>query len=250
MKLTLFFDHSIGNSLFSRMIGDDKIELQQCVTTESNIEKNTWIKDLADKHDIQILVFERISVAQQIKIAEKVLLASWKYILSDSLLDHFNHNVFNLHYSLLPKYPGSYPVNQAILSGEVKTGFTIHMATSELDGGPIVLQKTLEIDISENTEDVLYKIDRLVLENYELIVSVIEIGVFEVSAISRSHPLVNKQEIDNQRTIDVNSATTALDFINKVRSMTLPKSNVFPSFIDPSSGTRFEIQLRLIRREP
>jgi methionyl-tRNA formyltransferase len=231
------------------MISDDEIELMQCVTTESNLEKNPWIQEKSDESNVQVLIFEKISEIQQYKNTEKVLLASWKYILSDELLDHFNHNVFNLHYSLLPKYPGSYPVNQAILSGEARGGFTIHIATSELDGGPVVLQKSLQIDISDNTEDVLCKLDRLVHENYQPIISSIDGGLFKESAFPRIHPLVSKQQIDDQRSIDITATMTALEFLNKVRSMTLPQRNIFPSFVDPVSGLRIEIQLKLIRRE-
>jgi methionyl-tRNA formyltransferase len=249
MRLTLFFDHSVGNILFSRMINDDNIDIMQCVTSESNFEKNPWIQEISDKHNVQTLIFEKITGIQQFKDTKKVLLASWKYILSDELLDHFNHNVFNLHYSLLPKYPGSYPVNQAILSGEVKTGFTIHIATSQLDGGPVVLQKSLDIDISENTEDVLCNLDKLVSENYDLIVRSMDAGFFKELAFSRSHRLVSKQEIDKLRSIDITAPMTALEFLNKVRSMTLPQSNVFPIFVDPVSGSEIEIQLKLIRRE-
>lgn len=249
MKLVLFFDHSVGNALFMKLLEDDFIELKQCVTTSTNLLNNPWLQDLSDKNEVSLVIFEEAKGNQSFEKTDRAFLASWKYKLDDVLLNHYNDNVFNLHYSLLPNFPGSYPVNQAILSGEVESGFTIHKATSELDSGPILLQKSLQIYAWENTEDLMKRLDDLVLENYKLIIQSIQKGLQEDARTTLiRRPLATKQEINDRRLIDITSTISVLEFLNNVRAMTVPEFHVYPSFIDPVSGSEIEIQLKMNRR--
>ena len=250
MSLVLFFDHSIGNRLFMKLIDDEFTKLSQCVTTSTNFLKNPWLLEMSEKKEIPIVIIEETKGIDSFEKANQALLASWRYKLDDGLLNHFNYNVYNLHYSLLPKFPGSYPVNQALLSGEVESGFTIHKATSQLDNGPILLQKSLHINTWENTEDILKRLDDLVLDNYNLIIQSIQKGLQENSGITfNSHSLVTKRDINDRRLIDITSPMTALEFLNNVRAMTVPEIDVYPSFIDPVSGNEIEIQLKMNRRK-
>lgn len=249
MSLVLFFDHSVGNRLFMKLLDDEFTELKQFVTTSANFVKNPWLLELSEQKDVPIVIIEETKGIQSIEKADQAFLASWKYKLDDDLLNHFNDNVFNLHYSLLPKFPGSYPVNQALLSGELTSGFTIHKATSQLDSGPILLQKSLQIYTWENTEDFMKRLDDLVIENYKLIIQSIQKGLQEnLGNTSFLHPLVTKQEINDRRRIDITLPMSALEFLNNVRAMTVPGIHAYPTFIDPVSGTEIEIQLKLNRR--
>jgi methionyl-tRNA formyltransferase len=56
----------------------------------------------------------------------------------------------NVHASLLPKYRGAAPINQALLHGETETGLTSFFLTKQIDGGDIIDQTTTEIDENEN----------------------------------------------------------------------------------------------------
>lgn len=249
MSLVLFFDHSVGNRLFMELLDDEFTELKQCVTTSANFLKNPWLLELSEKKDVPLVIIEETTGIQSFEKVNQAFLASWKYKLDEGLLHHFNDNVFNLHYSLLPDFPGSYPVNQALLSGEVESGFTIHKVTSQLDSGPILLQKSLQIYTWENTEDFMKRLDDLVLENCKLIIESIQNGLQENSGMTfLAHPLVTKQDINDRRLIDITSPMSALEFLNNVRAMTVPGMHVYPLFIDPVSGSEIEIQLKLNRR--
>jgi methionyl-tRNA formyltransferase len=61
----------------------------------------------------------------------------------------------NVHYSLLPKYPGASPVQHAIMNGESKTGVTVFRLDEGVDTGPILAQSELEIDSKMNSADLL-----------------------------------------------------------------------------------------------
>jgi len=67
-----------------------------------------------------------------------------KYIPSD-VLSIPPLGFINLHPSLLPRWRGADPIRWAILSGDEKTGITIHYASEKMDAGDIILQKELPL---------------------------------------------------------------------------------------------------------
>ena len=57
--------------------------------------------------------------------------------------------MYNIHYSLLPRWRGATPVEAAILAGDVETGVVIQKIVHELDAGPIVAVEKTEIGADE-----------------------------------------------------------------------------------------------------
>ena len=55
------------------------------------------------------------------------------------------------HPSLLPRHRGGSAINWAVINGESQTGITIFWPDKGIDTGPILLQKTVEIDPDETT---------------------------------------------------------------------------------------------------
>jgi methionyl-tRNA formyltransferase len=66
-------------------------------------------------------------------------------ILPDSILDYPSMGTIQYHPSLLPKHRGGSAINWAIINGETKTGITIFWPDKDIDTGPILLQKEVEI---------------------------------------------------------------------------------------------------------
>ncbi len=71
---------------------------------------------------------------------ELVILAGFMRILGDEFVNHFHGRMLNIHPSLLPKYPGLNTHQRALDNKDRFHGASIHFVTSELDGGPVVLQ--------------------------------------------------------------------------------------------------------------
>lgn len=85
---------------------------------------------------------------------ELVCLAGFMRLLSPSFIDAFPNAILNIHPSLLPAFPGINAQYQAWEHGVKMTGVTVHLVTSELDGGPIVLQECVEVR-EEDTDETL-----------------------------------------------------------------------------------------------
>ena len=65
------------------------------------------------------------------------------------IIDKFSIGMYVVHPSLLPKYRGAWPIQHALLNGELKTGVSlIQISKKKFDAGRIVLQS--EIDVKEN----------------------------------------------------------------------------------------------------
>lgn len=74
-----------------------------------------------------------------------VILAGFMRILTPEFVDHFAGHIMNIHPSLLPKYPGLHTHQRAIEAGDKTAGATVHFVTSELDGGPAIIQAEVPI---------------------------------------------------------------------------------------------------------
>ena len=83
-----------------------------------------------------------------------VCLAGYMRLVGRVLLDAFPNGILNIHPSLLPAFPGMNAQHQAIEHGVKVSGVTVHFVTSELDGGPIILQRTVPV-LDDDTRDAL-----------------------------------------------------------------------------------------------
>ena len=83
-----------------------------------------------------------------------VCLAGYMRLVGAPLLDAFPNAIVNIHPSLLPAFPGVDAQRQALEHGVRVSGVTVHLVTAELDGGPIVIQRTVPV-LDGDTPDTL-----------------------------------------------------------------------------------------------
>jgi phosphoribosylglycinamide formyltransferase-1 len=72
-----------------------------------------------------------------------VCLAGYMRLIGAPLLEAFPNAILNVHPSLLPAFTGMDAQRQALEHGVKVTGVTVHLVTSTLDDGPIVVQRTV-----------------------------------------------------------------------------------------------------------
>lgn len=90
-----------------------------------------------------------------------VVLAGFLSVLGPRVIEAYRNRILNVHPSLIPSFcgPGFYGlrVHEAALARGVKvTGATVHLVNEECDGGPILLQKAVEVQPGD-TPEVLQK---------------------------------------------------------------------------------------------
>lgn len=90
-----------------------------------------------------------------------IVLAGFMAILSENFTSHYRNKILNIHPSLIPSFCGEgfygLHVHEAVLKKGVKlTGATVHIVNEVPDGGPIVMQRAVEV-CDGDTPEVLQK---------------------------------------------------------------------------------------------
>jgi phosphoribosylglycinamide formyltransferase 1 len=87
-----------------------------------------------------------------------VCLAGFMRLLGPAFVDAFPNRILNIHPSLLPAFPGVDAQRQALEHGVKISGATVHLVTTALDAGPIVLQAAVPVMPSDTTETLAARI--------------------------------------------------------------------------------------------
>ena len=74
-----------------------------------------------------------------------VCLAGFMLILPPVFIKAFENQILNIHPALLPAFPGVHAVRDALEWGVKVTGTTVHFADEQMDNGPIVMQRAIEV---------------------------------------------------------------------------------------------------------
>jgi phosphoribosylglycinamide formyltransferase 1 len=95
--------------------------------------------------------FDRVAYTEQVVDAlaahdvELVVMAGFMTVLEKPMFDAYEGRVLNTHPSLLPAFRGAHAVRDALEHGVKVTGCTVHVATMELDDGPILAQEAVPV---------------------------------------------------------------------------------------------------------
>jgi phosphoribosylglycinamide formyltransferase-1 len=81
-----------------------------------------------------------------------VCLAGYMRLISPLFVRAFDSRILNIHPSLLPAFPGLDAQRQALEAGVKITGCTVHIVDEELDHGPIVMQRAVEVRDDDTVE--------------------------------------------------------------------------------------------------
>ncbi len=77
--------------------------------------------------------------------AEIVCLAGFMRLLTADFVNKWQGRMINIHPSLLPEFKGHDAINDALKAGAKQTGCTVHYVTPEMDSGPIIVQRAVDI---------------------------------------------------------------------------------------------------------
>ena len=120
----------------------------------------------ARNHNIEALCIKDEALLID-KLLEKkvdlIVLAGYLAILSENFINHFENKIINIHPSLIPSFCGEgmygIHVHEAAFKRGVKvSGATVHFVNEEVDGGPIILQRAIDISDCKSPEEIQEKI--------------------------------------------------------------------------------------------
>ncbi len=85
-----------------------------------------------------------------------VVMAGYGTVFGQPIHDAFPHRILNTHPALLPAFKGWHAVEAALDYGVKVTGCTVHVATLEMDAGPILAQEAVPV-LDDDTAATLHE---------------------------------------------------------------------------------------------
>ena len=111
----------------------------------------TAAKGVAERLGIPVLQPARLDEDLELP-ARTLVVAAYGLLIPEPLLSRALW--LNVHPSLLPRWRGAAPVERALMSGDARTGVTIHRTTKELDAGPIAAQEAFDLEEDDDAGSV------------------------------------------------------------------------------------------------
>jgi phosphoribosylglycinamide formyltransferase-1 len=92
---------------------------------------------------------------------ELVVCAGYMHLLTEPFLDRFPDRIVNVHPALLPRFPGTRPVHDALAAGVRETGATVHYVDAGVDTGPVIRQEPVAVEPGDTVETLRERIQRV-----------------------------------------------------------------------------------------
>jgi len=111
------------------------------------------IKKLAIENKIEVYQPEKIKEDYEFILKLKpdlIVTCAFGQIINWDIIKAPKYGCINVHASLLPKLRGGAPIHRAIINGDYKTGITIMKMVERLDAGPILTQREIPIEETDN----------------------------------------------------------------------------------------------------
>jgi phosphoribosylglycinamide formyltransferase-1 len=102
---------------------------------------------------------------------EVVILSGYMRILTSNFVNKWAGRLLNIHPSLLPEFPGAHAHRDVIAAEAKRSGCTVHFVDSQMDSGPIIAQKAVDV-FPEDDENTLA--ERIKAEEHQLYPTVID----------------------------------------------------------------------------
>ncbi len=244
-NIILCVDHNIGHKVVCHVakVRSNYFNIQKIYTTDTN-NKGFWNGVGNIKCEIFLSNKEFLQEIKKIKNIEYIFLISWKHILSKEVIDQVKIGVINLHYSLLPKYRGVYPINNAIINSEKVTGISFHWVDEGVDSGEVIVQDSIPIELSDTVDSLLDRLDTLAFLMFKKIWS------GKVLLYKPTHSVVNangeyfsKKNYKMTNALDLTKGYIANDLISLIKGKTfLGKSSLY---IRNDNGEKIYISIKL-----
>jgi len=177
--------------------------------------RDTWQKSLrkfAIDNDIRIVYLDNIFGIENLVFIS----LEFDKLINPRLFK--SRSLFNIHFSLLPRYKGVYTSIFPILNGENEAGVTLHLIDEGIDTGDIIAQKRFPIDINDTSRDLYFKFlhygFELYIENIENLLSN-DFNSFLQSNIGASY--FSRKSIDFNK-IEIDFSKTSFEVHNQIRA--------------------------------
>lgn len=178
------------------------------------------VKVAAHQHGLEVFQPERIRDTEAVDFVRRLrpdllVVVAYGQIIPPSVLGIPKLGAVNVHASLLPRHRGAAPVAGAILAGDAETGVTIMRMDEQLDHGPILATRSVEIGAHE---DAVALTSRLAVLGAELLVETLE-HLNETNAVEQDHAAATVARRLSREDGELELEMGALEIDRRVRAL-------------------------------
>jgi phosphoribosylglycinamide formyltransferase-1 len=135
------------------------------------VDRSCRATEVAEQHGVDAVLLERsgygpdfdrtgytvqVVEALQARDIDLVVMAGFGTILAEPIHAAYPLRILNTHPALLPSFKGWHAVEQALAYGVKVTGCTVHIASLEVDEGPILAQEAVPV-LPDDTVETLHE---------------------------------------------------------------------------------------------
>ena len=110
-----------------------------------------------------------------------VILAGFMRILTSGFIQHYADRLLNIHPSLLPRYKGLHTHQRALENGDSHHGASVHIVSSELDSGPLVIQAIVDVKTGDTAQQLAARVLEQEHQIYPLAIAMLIDGRLKIN---------------------------------------------------------------------
>ena len=210
------------------------------------------VKEAAQRLGLSVFQPEKIREPEAVDrlrsvAPELMVVVAYGQIVPRSVLEIPRRGVLNVHASLLPRWRGAAPVQHALLAGDEVTGVTIMRMDEQLDHGPILAQREVNVARGEDAEHLT---QRLARAGAELLMETIA-RLDEIDPVEQDHskatlaPRLKKEDGELDWSMPADQIVQRLRAYKPWPGVTLPwgdtRVKVLQAYAEPGSGRPGEV---------
>ncbi|HBI33648.1 MAG TPA: methionyl-tRNA formyltransferase [Candidatus Moranbacteria bacterium] len=211
------------------------------VGRKQEIEK-PLVKQLAEQSSIPVfqpVKFKADAIEELKKLKpDLIIVAAYGKIIPKEALEIPGFGCINVHVSLLPKYRGPSPIQNALLSGETETGVTIMLMDEGVDTGDVLTQEKVKIEQNDTTAILMEKLSFI---GAALLLKTIPLWIErKIQPTAQDHSQATLCQLIEREDGRIFWTDTAQEIYNKYRALT-PWPGIFTFWKNSSENIRLKL---------
>lgn len=247
MKLAFFWTGDFSKNILEELIKYENVEIPLIVSQPD--------KPVGRKKEILPTAVKKLALEKEIRVEQPntlknnkeffkalkeleldfIVVVAYGKIIPKEILNIPKFWCINIHGSLLPKYRGASPIQEALKNGDTTTGITIMYMSEWMDEGDILAKQELDIDIVDNTESIFHKFHHLAPE---LLINTLEkIMKGKLWSEKQNASLASYCNKIEKKDGKINFSDSAINIYNKHRAY-----SIWPGIFTTYKGKKFSIE--------
>ena len=134
------------------------------------------LSDYPDRPSYDREIVQALEEAQ----VDLVALAGYMKLAGPELVRAFSGRIMNIHPALLPSFPGTHGVRDALEHGVKVSGVTVHFVDEGLDTGPVIVQEAVPVEEGDDEETLHNRIHQAEYRQYPKAIRLFAEGRLEI----------------------------------------------------------------------